>query len=226
MSRNDDISRRDFLARTGVAGLGLTMLGPGIARALPLPAGIPGDRMAPEADALTPLFSGLRWRMLGPFRGGRVDAVERRARAAERVLLRLRQRRRVEVDRRGPRVDAGLRLAAGRVDRRDRGRAVGARHRLRRQRRIDAARFHRLRQRHVQVHRRRQDVDAHRPRRARSTSARSPSIRRIRTSCSSRRSVISTRRIRIAACFESTRRRQDLAEGPLQERQTSARSKS
>ena len=75
MSHNDDISRRDFLARTGVAGLGLTVLGPGIARALPIPASISGDRMAPAADELTPLFSGLRWRMLGPFRGGRVDAV-------------------------------------------------------------------------------------------------------------------------------------------------------
>jgi photosystem II stability/assembly factor-like uncharacterized protein len=75
VSHNDDISRRDFLARTGVAGLGLTVLGPGIARALPIPASISGDRMAPAANELTPLFSGLRWRMLGPFRGGRVDAV-------------------------------------------------------------------------------------------------------------------------------------------------------
>jgi photosystem II stability/assembly factor-like uncharacterized protein len=75
LSHNDDISRRDFLARTGVAGLGLTVLGPGIARALPIPASISGDRMATAADELTPLFSGLRWRMLGPFRGGRVDAV-------------------------------------------------------------------------------------------------------------------------------------------------------
>ena len=75
MSHNDDISRRDFLARTGVAGLGLTVLGPGIARAFPIPASISGDRMAPAANELTPLFSGLRWRMLGPFRGGRVDAV-------------------------------------------------------------------------------------------------------------------------------------------------------
>ena len=59
MSHNDDISRRDFLARTGVAGLGLTVLGPGIARALPIPASISGDRMATAADELTPLFSGL-----------------------------------------------------------------------------------------------------------------------------------------------------------------------
>ena len=53
---------------------------------------------------------------------------QRRARPAERVLLRRGERRRVEDDRRRPRVDADLRLAAGRVDRRARGRAVGARH--------------------------------------------------------------------------------------------------
>ena len=75
MSHDDDISRRDFLARTGAAGLALSVLGPGVAHALPIPAGITGGRMAPAADELTPLFSGLRWRMLGPFRGGRVDAV-------------------------------------------------------------------------------------------------------------------------------------------------------
>jgi len=75
VSHDGDISRRDFLARTGAAGLALSVLGPRVANALPIPAGISGDRMAPAADALTPLFSGLRWRMLGPFRGGRVDAV-------------------------------------------------------------------------------------------------------------------------------------------------------
>ena len=37
--------------------------------------GLSGHGGVPAADELTPLFSGLRWRMLGPFRGGRVDAV-------------------------------------------------------------------------------------------------------------------------------------------------------
>jgi len=37
--------------------------------------GLSGHGRVPAADELTPLFSGLRWRMLGPFRGGRVDAV-------------------------------------------------------------------------------------------------------------------------------------------------------
>jgi len=75
VSHNDDISRRDFLVRTGAAGLGLTVLGPGVARALPIPTGISGHHVASAADGLAPLFSGLRWRTLGPFRGGRVDAV-------------------------------------------------------------------------------------------------------------------------------------------------------
>ena len=75
MSHNDDISRRDFLARTATAGLALSVVGPGIARALPVADGGLGDGLAPAADELAPLYSGLRWRMLGPFRGGRVDAV-------------------------------------------------------------------------------------------------------------------------------------------------------
>jgi len=37
--------------------------------------GLSGHGGVPAGDELTPLFSGLRWRMLGPFRGGRVDAV-------------------------------------------------------------------------------------------------------------------------------------------------------
>ncbi len=124
---------------------------------------------------------------------------QRRARPAERVLLRRRERRRLEDDRRRPRLDADVRLAAGRVDRRACRRAVGAGHRLRRQRRVDAARLDGLRQRHVQVHRRRQDVDAHRPRRH---AAHRQDRRRsagIRTSCSSRRSATCTTRIPTAA---------------------------
>ncbi len=83
--------------------------------------------------------------------------------------------------------------SAGRVDRRDRRRAVGAGRRLRRQRRIDAARLGGLRQRHVQVHRRRRDLDPHRPRRDAAHRQASPSTRATRTSYSSRRSAICTR---------------------------------
>jgi photosystem II stability/assembly factor-like uncharacterized protein len=46
-----------------------------MARALPTGDRASGDGLAPAADDLAPLYSGLRWRMLGPFRGGRVDAV-------------------------------------------------------------------------------------------------------------------------------------------------------
>ena len=75
MSHNDDVSRRDFLARAATAGLALSVFGPGMARGLPMGDGLSGHGRVPAADELTPLFSGLRWRMLGPFRGGRVDAV-------------------------------------------------------------------------------------------------------------------------------------------------------
>ena len=75
MTHNGDVSRRDFLARTTTAGLALSVFGPGVARALPMADGGVGDGLAPAVDGLAPLFSGLRWRMLGPFRGGRVDAV-------------------------------------------------------------------------------------------------------------------------------------------------------
>jgi hypothetical protein len=75
VSHNDDISRRDFLARTTAAGLTLSVFGPGMARALPVGDGGSSEGLVVAADELTPLFSGLRWRMLGPFRGGRVDAV-------------------------------------------------------------------------------------------------------------------------------------------------------
>jgi photosystem II stability/assembly factor-like uncharacterized protein len=55
--------------RAGQLGAALSLLGPGAARALAAPA-------APPTDAdLARLYGGLRWRMLGPFRGGRVCAV-------------------------------------------------------------------------------------------------------------------------------------------------------
>jgi photosystem II stability/assembly factor-like uncharacterized protein len=80
VAQNGDVSRRDFLAKTGAAGIALTVLNSGIARALPASAvvGSPsavGGTTAATADEMTALFSGLKWRMLGPFRGGRVDAV-------------------------------------------------------------------------------------------------------------------------------------------------------
>ena len=78
---------------------------------------------------------------------------QRRARSSERVLFRRRQRRRVEDDRRRTRLGARVRRPAGGVDRRAGRGAIRAEHRLRRQRRIDAARLDGLRQRRLQVDR-------------------------------------------------------------------------
>jgi len=76
-------SRRDFLVRAGAAGLAVTAAAPLFAGGLPAQEG-GGDiahspfgamRSAPFTRRLAALDPGLRWRMLGPFRGGRVDAV-------------------------------------------------------------------------------------------------------------------------------------------------------
>src|SRR6185436_10254029 len=67
-SPNGDVSRRRFVVQAGQLGA-LTILGPRF-----------GATVFPEAPesatraAITDLYSGLRWRMLGPFRGGRVAA--------------------------------------------------------------------------------------------------------------------------------------------------------
>ncbi|HVM42563.1 MAG TPA: hypothetical protein VMT77_03605 [Gemmatimonadales bacterium] len=73
------LGRRTFLARVAGAGWGAVALGPWLGRALAaLPrragAGAAGPAGAPDALPLDPR-DGPRWRMLGPFRGGRVDAV-------------------------------------------------------------------------------------------------------------------------------------------------------
>jgi photosystem II stability/assembly factor-like uncharacterized protein len=68
---DSNLSRRTFLARTGAGGILL---------ALPPWLRLPHDlRLSPDtfpSDVPASLFSsGLEWRLLGPFRGGRVDAV-------------------------------------------------------------------------------------------------------------------------------------------------------
>ena len=117
------------------------------------------------------LFSELRWRMIGPFRGGRTKAAAGVRGKPERLLHRRRQRRRVEDHRLRPHVEADLRRPADRLDRRDRGRAVEPRRHLRRQRRGPAAARPLDRRRHLQVDRRRQDLDAPRPARRPADSA-------------------------------------------------------
>jgi hypothetical protein len=91
-STTDGFSRRGFLVRAGGVGLGATLAGPFLGRSLwPRAAGAVGAgaspvaavgalqegaaRAATTAPVAPGLFSGLQWRMLGPFRGGRIDAV-------------------------------------------------------------------------------------------------------------------------------------------------------
>ena len=86
----DEVSRREFLRRASVAGAALTVVGPpfvGSQYAAPrnmsahdASANSSAARtIDPMADLSAPppaaSFSGLRWRHLGPFRGGRVAAV-------------------------------------------------------------------------------------------------------------------------------------------------------
>jgi photosystem II stability/assembly factor-like uncharacterized protein len=69
-NESDSLSRRGFVVRAGQFGA-LAVLGPAIGHELA--ATLPRSFLANRA-AITDLYSGLRWRMLGPFRGGRVAA--------------------------------------------------------------------------------------------------------------------------------------------------------
>jgi hypothetical protein len=60
------VSRRDFLVRVGQAGCALSFAQPLIGR---------GWTAIASEQEIASLYAGLHWRMLGPFRGGRVDAV-------------------------------------------------------------------------------------------------------------------------------------------------------
>src|SRR4051794_35044185 len=68
------VSRRDFFVRAGQVGAALTILGPRASWSL----GEQPFHAFPWSDGATPadpaLYSGLHWRMLGPFRGGRCPA--------------------------------------------------------------------------------------------------------------------------------------------------------
>ncbi len=71
------VSRRQFLLRAGQVGYGMAIVGPGlsdflITGSLAQIGSQPGRQAA--APELGSFYSGLRWRMLGPFRGGRVAA--------------------------------------------------------------------------------------------------------------------------------------------------------
>ena len=106
-------------------------------------------------------FRHLKYRSIGPAAGGRVSRAVRRARRPAHLLRRHRLRRRLEVDRRRP--HAGSRSST--TSRSSsigshRRRAVRPERRLRRHRRGEHPRQRRGRQRHLQVDRRRQDLEA------------------------------------------------------------------
>jgi photosystem II stability/assembly factor-like uncharacterized protein len=76
------VTRRHFLLRAGQVGSAVLVASPGLRRVLATgPAVAPatstlGDTLiADGAPYPASLYSGLSWRLLGPFRGGRVDAV-------------------------------------------------------------------------------------------------------------------------------------------------------
>jgi photosystem II stability/assembly factor-like uncharacterized protein len=77
------LSRRGFFVRATQVGAALSVASPGISRFLQTAAaqGSLPHQPVGSADLVTnpsnyaELYSGLRWRMIGPFRGGRVDAV-------------------------------------------------------------------------------------------------------------------------------------------------------
>ena len=76
------LSRRDFLCRTGQLGLSLSLFGPShrnlvdatIVDAATAPPSSTDAALRSSAALAAGMLTGFRWRMLGPFRGGRVAA--------------------------------------------------------------------------------------------------------------------------------------------------------
>ncbi|HMI42990.1 MAG TPA: twin-arginine translocation signal domain-containing protein, partial [Gemmatimonadaceae bacterium] len=78
-SSKRELSRRDFVVRAGQAGVALSIFPPALREFLrpSLPSPAAGDALGHgvlTAPVPADLYSGLHWRMLGPFRGGRVAA--------------------------------------------------------------------------------------------------------------------------------------------------------
>ncbi len=128
---------------------------------LALGSGVSAQNAPGAGTPETPVeFKALKYRSIGPSAGGRVVARCGVPGRSHHLLCRDRVRRRLEVDRRRRHVEADLRRSADLVDRVDRGRAVGPERHLRRLRRGQHPRQRRRRQRHLQVDRRGQDLDA------------------------------------------------------------------
>ena len=110
------------------------------------------------------LFKGLNYRLVGPSRGGRVTTVTGVPSQPKHVLHGRRQRRRVPDDGRRRDLDADhRRQGAARLDGSHRGRRFGSEHHLSRHRIGRRAQQRVDRPRHLQVDRRRQDVEVRRP---------------------------------------------------------------
>ena len=116
------------------------------------------------ADFGDPLFEGLAWRSIGPFRGGRVTRRGRRARPAARLLHGRDRGRGLEDDERRDRVDADHRRPGeDGLGRRDRGGPVRPERPLRRHGRELHPRQRLPRRRRLPLDRRGQDLDARGP---------------------------------------------------------------
>ena len=118
-----------------------------------------------RACPIPSLYSGMRWRSVGPARGGRSIAVGRQRCAAAGVLVRRHRRRRLEDHRRRHQLDADDRRQDQHlVHRLARGVPVESRRRLHRRRRDAVPRQHHPGRRRLQDDRRRREVGSpHRP---------------------------------------------------------------
>ena len=158
---------------------------------------------AQQAPQVSPsLFAEMRWRNIGPYRGGRTKAAAGVPSQPYTFYIGMVNGGVWKTTDAGPHVEADLRRSANRIDRLGVGRAVGSQRRLRRQRRRAAASGSRGRRRHLQVHRRGADLDASGPARRAADSEDRHRSRRIPTGCSWRRSVIPTVPTRSAASFD------------------------
>ena len=161
------------------------------------------QRAPAQATSAGP-FGALRWRSLGPARGGRSIAVAGSESRPNEYYMGATGGGLWKT------TDGGMTwkpVTDGQINNSSVGAvavsAVEPRRRLHRHRRVRHPRQHHPGRRRLQVHRRRQDVDAHRPRRHAGHRARSASTRPIPTSSTSPRSAITPRRIPERGVFRS-----------------------
>ena len=172
------------------------------------------DGLAPKVDSET--ISGLGARNIGSAAmSGRIAAVDAVHEGdAAHGLRRRRERRRLEVGQRRHDLQAGVRQAAGAVDRRGHDRSEESEGRLGRHRRGVDAQQRLDRRRRLQVDRRRRELDEHGPHGTPSTSRRSSSTRPSTNTVYVCVPGQALERQRRARRLQDDRRRQDLDEDP------------